>query len=163
MEGCLKKLVLEAEAMGFWGLGKSGWKPLAVSRRKYWAGSAQLKANGFILTSRRAKKLIPVTLGSGRPDSAGRTSRNERDGSDPPFFAAGAARKGGGMFPSLFPSHHPPFRGRFRPIYPCGKASAKTPYTNPRRAPNAPEKNPMKWRYPILIFGGLACSAWGFI
>ena len=60
MEGCLKKLVLEAEAMGFWGLGKSGWKPLAVSRRKYWAGSAQLKANGFILTSRRAKKLIPV-------------------------------------------------------------------------------------------------------
>ena len=31
MEGCLKKLVLEAEAMGFWGLGKSGWKPLAVS------------------------------------------------------------------------------------------------------------------------------------
>ena len=59
MEGCLKKLVLEAEAMGFWGLGKSGWKPLAVSRRKYWAGSAQLKANGFILTSRRAKKLIP--------------------------------------------------------------------------------------------------------
>ena len=60
MEGCLKKLVLEAEAMGFWGLGKSGWKPLAVSRRRYWAGSAQLKANGFILTSRRAKKLIPV-------------------------------------------------------------------------------------------------------
>ena len=45
---------------GFLGLGKSGWKPLAVSRRKYWAGSAQLKANGFILTSRRAKKLIPV-------------------------------------------------------------------------------------------------------
>ena len=44
----------------FLGLGKSGWKPLAVSRRKYWAGSAQLKANGFILTSRRAKKLIPV-------------------------------------------------------------------------------------------------------
>jgi len=46
---------------GFWGLGKSGWKPLAVSRRRYWAGSAQLKANGFILTSRRVKKLIPVS------------------------------------------------------------------------------------------------------
>ena len=37
------------------------------------------------------------SLGSGRPDSAGRTSRNERDGSDPPFFAAGAARKGGAV------------------------------------------------------------------
>ena len=48
---------------GFLGLGKSGWKPLVVSRRKYWAGSAQLKANGFILTSRRAKKLIPVKSG----------------------------------------------------------------------------------------------------
>ena len=21
----------------------------------------------------------------------------------------------------------------------------------------------MKWRYPILIFGGLCCSAWGFL
>ena len=21
----------------------------------------------------------------------------------------------------------------------------------------------MKWRYPVLIFGGLCCSAWGFI
>jgi len=46
----------ESRGDGFLGLGKSGWKPLAVSRRKYWAGSAQLKANGFILTSRRAKK-----------------------------------------------------------------------------------------------------------
>ena len=45
---------------GFWGLGKIDWKSLAVSRRKYWAGSAQLTANGFILTSRRVKKLIPV-------------------------------------------------------------------------------------------------------
>ena len=21
----------------------------------------------------------------------------------------------------------------------------------------------MKWRYPVLIFGGVCCSAWGFI
>jgi len=35
----------------FWGLGKSGWKRLAVSRRKNLPGSAQLKANGFIVTS----------------------------------------------------------------------------------------------------------------
>ena len=40
----------------FWGLGKSGWKPLAVSRRKYLPGSAQLKANGFILTSWKGQK-----------------------------------------------------------------------------------------------------------
>ena len=41
---------------GFWGLGKSGWKPLAVSRRKYLSGRAQLKANGCILTSRMGQK-----------------------------------------------------------------------------------------------------------
>ena len=70
------------------------------------------------------------SLGSGRPASAGRTSRNVRDGSDPPFFAAGAARKGVGLFQCLFQTLHPPFRGRFRPIYPCGKASA----TDPKRA-----------------------------
>ena len=40
----------------FLGLGKSGWKPLAVSRRTYLPGSAQLKANGFILTSWKGQK-----------------------------------------------------------------------------------------------------------
>ena len=44
----------------FLGRGKSGWKPLAVSRRKYLPGSSQLKANGFILMSRKDQKLIPV-------------------------------------------------------------------------------------------------------
>ena len=53
----------------------------------------------------------------------------------------------------------PPFGGRYRPIYPCWKASA----TDPKRAPNAPQENPLKWRYPVLIFGGICCSAWGFI
>ena len=42
-----------------------------------------------------------VTWQCGRPDSAGRTSRNERDGSDPPFYAAGAARKGVGLFQAM--------------------------------------------------------------
>ena len=82
---------------------------------------------------------------------------------DPPFFAAGAARSGGGMFQAMFHTLYPPFGGRFRPIYPCGKASAKPPNTNPQRAQNAPEASNMKWRYPVLIFGGLCCSAWGFI
>ena len=40
----------------FLGLGKSGWKPLAVSRRKNLPGSAQLKANAFILTSWKGQK-----------------------------------------------------------------------------------------------------------
>ncbi len=40
----------------FLGLGKSGWKPLAISRRKYLPGSAQLKANRFILTSWKGQK-----------------------------------------------------------------------------------------------------------
>ena len=78
------------------------------------------------------------SLDSGGPDSAGRTSRNERDGSDPPFFAAGAARKGVGLFQCLFQTLHPPFRGRFRPIYPCGKASD----TNPQRALTRRRKTP---------------------
>ena len=33
----------------------------------------------------------------------------------------------------------------------------------PQAGADAPEENPMKWRYPVLIFGGLCCSAWGFI
>ena len=66
------------------------------------------------------------------------------------------------MFQAMFHTLYPPFGGRFRPIYPCGKASDKAPNTNPQLARNSPEENPMKWRYPVLIFGGLCCSAWGF-
>ena len=36
--------------------------PPAVSRRKYWPGSAQLKANGFILTSRKGQKTNSGTI-----------------------------------------------------------------------------------------------------
>ena len=103
------------------------------------------------------------SLGSGRPASECRTSRNEMDGSDPPFFCRWCGTQGGGMFQAMFHTLYPPFGGRFRPIYPCGKASAKPPNTNPQRAPNAPQENPLKWRYPVLIFGGICCSAWGFI
>ena len=67
------------------------------------------------------------------------------------------------MFQAMFHTLYPPFGGRFRPIYPCGKASDKAPNTNPQLARNSPQENPMKWRVPVLIFGGLCCSAWGFI
>ena len=40
----------------FLGLGKSGWKPLAVSRGKYLPGTAQLKANALILTNWKGQK-----------------------------------------------------------------------------------------------------------
>ena len=33
----------------------------------------------------------------------------------------------------------------------------------PQAGADAPQASPMKWRYPILIFGGLCCSAWGFL
>ena len=67
------------------------------------------------------------------------------------------------MFQAMFHTLYPPFGGRFRPIYPCGKASDKAPNTNPQLARNSPQENPLKWRYPVLIFGGFCCSAWGFI
>ena len=102
-------------------------------------------------------------LGCGRPARAGRTSRNERDGSDPPLLPLVRHAVGGGMFQAMFHTLYPPFGGRFRPIYPGGKASDKAPNTNPQLARNSPKENLMKWRVPVLIFGGLCCSAWGFI
>ena len=46
---------------------------------------------------------------------------------------------------------------------PAGRLRTKPPNTNPQLARNSPKENPMKWRYPVLIFGGVCCSAWGFI
>ena len=40
----------------FWGLGRSGWKPPAVSRRKHLPGSDQLKGNSFMFTSWKGQK-----------------------------------------------------------------------------------------------------------
>ena len=33
----------------------------------------------------------------------------------------------------------------------------------PQAGAEAPEASPMKMRHPRLIFGGLGCSAWGFL
>ena len=33
----------------------------------------------------------------------------------------------------------------------------------PQAGADAPEANPMKMRYSILIFAGLCCSVWGFL
>ena len=63
------------------------------------------------------------------------------------------------MYQPVYHRLPPPFRGRSRPIYPYGKV----PNRDPQAGADAPEASPMEWRYPILIFAGLCCSAWGFI
>ena len=66
MERFLKKLVLDAKATGFQDPEKGGWGPLAVSRRKILPGSAQLKVNGFILTSWKGQKTNSGSTAFGR-------------------------------------------------------------------------------------------------
>ncbi len=46
MEGCLKKLVLEAEAMGFWDPWKGGWEPMGASGTKTVPGGLDWKQSG---------------------------------------------------------------------------------------------------------------------
>ncbi len=57
MEGCLKKLVLEAEAMGFWDPWKGGWEPMGASDTKTVLGGPDRE---YIRYRRETKKLIPV-------------------------------------------------------------------------------------------------------
>ncbi len=46
MEGCLKKLVLEAEAMGFWDPWKGGWEPMGASGTKTVLGGPEWRQPG---------------------------------------------------------------------------------------------------------------------
>ena len=76
-----------------------------------------------------------------RPADPNRASGEGRDGSDPPFFAAGAARRGeGGNHTGSHTRYHtpPPPSGGVAPVsmYPCGKAPrpARGPDDQPRRA-----------------------------
>ena len=52
-----------------------------------------------------------------------------------------------------------PQGGRSRPHLSLREGSEKTH----RRGADAPQASPMEWRYPILIFAGLCCSAWDFL
>ena len=96
------------------------------------------------------------------PARSFRTRGAGRDGSDPPFFAASAARRAGVCgrvcgtvcgTPCLPPLGSLPSKLSLR------EGSEPEPHA----AADAPEAGPMRIRYPILIFAGLACSAWGFI
>ena len=65
------------------------------------------------------------------PASPRRSSGKGQDGSDPPLFAAVSARGEGGCTSRCTTAYPPPlFRGRSRPIDPCGKV----PDTDPKRA-----------------------------
>ena len=81
-----------------------------------------------------------------------------RTGATPPFLPL-YRQTGRGGVPAGVPPPTPLFRGRSRPIYPYGKV----PNRDPQAGADAPQASPMKMRYPILIIGGLCCSAWGFI
>ena len=48
-----------------------------------------------------------------------------RTGATPPFFAAVSANGEGGVYQPVY-HRLPPFGGRSRPNYPCGKAESKT-------------------------------------
>ena len=55
-------------------------------------------------------------LGSDRPASPCRTGGEGQDGSDPPFFAAGAARWEGGCYSRCSTAYTPLLGGRSRPF-----------------------------------------------
>ena len=59
MERCLKKLVLEAKAMGFWGSEKGAWEPVGPSGGKTVLGGLDWGKRVYTRNRRRAKKLIP--------------------------------------------------------------------------------------------------------
>ena len=60
MERCLKKLVLDAQAMSFWDSGKGGWEPVGPSGRKTVLGGLDWGKRMYTCNHRRAIKLIPV-------------------------------------------------------------------------------------------------------
>ncbi len=62
MERCLKKLVLEAEAMGFWDSEKGGWEPVGPSGRKPCLEGSNGGNRVYNRNCRRVKKLIPVMV-----------------------------------------------------------------------------------------------------
>ena len=92
------------------------------------------------------------------PASPRRSSGKGQDGSDPPFFAAVSASGEGGCFCRCF-TVHPPLWGSL----PSHLSLREGSEHGPQAGADAPEASSMKMRYPILIFAGLCCSAWGFL
>ncbi len=80
----------------------------------------------LILSISLPRSGFPATT---RPSRARRRGAG-KDESDPPFFAALSANRKRGLWQGLWHTLAPPFGGRSRLIYPCGKA----PNPNPKRA-----------------------------
>ena len=113
---------------------------------------------------RCASTIVPIYLPQRGLSVIARPARTDpaekgRTGATPPFLPLYRQTGRGGCTSRCTTAYPPPFRGRSRPIYPYGKV----PNRDPQAGADAPEASPMEWRYPILIFAGLCCSAWGFI
>ena len=71
MERCLKKLVLDAQAMSFWDSEKGGWEPEGPSGRKTVLGGLDWGKRMYTCNHRRAIKLIPaITTVANNPPSS---------------------------------------------------------------------------------------------
>ena len=101
----------------------------------------------------RCGGLSPTT----RPDRAA-PAGTCRTGATPPFFAASAASRAGVCYSPCYISCYTPLGS-----LPSNLSLREGSDPEPQAVAAAPEASPLKVRYPILIVGGLGCSAWGFL
>ena len=92
------------------------------------------------------------------PASPQRSSGKGQDGSDPTLFAAVSAHVEGGVYQPVY-HRLPPLLGSLPSNLSLREGSKHVP----QAGADAPQASPMEWRYPILIFAGLCCSAWDFL
>ena len=141
---------------------KAGVQALPEHRAPYIRGGMGHKSAGGCYTAIFLILLCCRCLSTTtRPDRADTEEKGKTEATPPflPLYRQTGRGFGAGFVTWFGASPAPPYGGRFRPNYPCGKAPNKSPNTNHKRARNSPEASPMKWRYTILFFGGLCCSA----
>ena len=141
---------------------KAGVRALPDHRATYIRGGMGHKSAGGCFTAIFLTLLyhccLPTTT---RPDRAD-TEEKGRTEATPPFlplvrqsgrgFGAGFVT-GFGAYPA------PPLWGSLP-----SKLSLREGSEHRRQAgAEAPQESPMKWRYSILIFAGIGCSAWGLL
>ena len=76
-----------------------------------------------------------------------------------PLFCRCIGKRGGGVCNRVCNNPPPLFQGSLPSDLSLREGSGH----GTQAGADAPEASPMKMRYPILISGGLCCSAWGFI
>ena len=140
---------------------KAGVRALPDHRAPYIRGGMGHKSALICYTTHFSILLyhcrLPTTT---RPDRAD-TEEKGRTEATPPFLPlvrqSGLGFGAGGV--TGFGAH---------PAPPLGSLPSKLSLredSEPKRqaGADAPQESLMKWRYPILIFAGLCCSAWGFL